>query len=211
MAMAAEKLVLDGKKSALIVVDMLNGFLDDQGFMGKIGLPIGYLKETLSPVKRLVKTCRSTGIPVIFTRNNLQADYSDAGRMDDIFPGAKDAKLNVGGTWDVQIHQDLNPQPGDYIIDKTRPSAFFNTNLEGILRGNHIDTVVVCGVTTEVCVESTVRDAFFRDYWVVLVKDAVAAVDLARHEGTLRNVEFGFGRLASTNEVIAALPAALVS
>lgn len=64
-------------------------------------------------------------------------------------------------------------QPGDYIVDKTRYSAFYNTNMEVILRGLSVDTVVVCGVTTDMCVESTVRDAFYRDYRVVLVRNAI--------------------------------------
>ena len=207
--MTTEKLVLDEKRTALIVVDMLNSFLDDRGSIAQLGLPVAYLKPTLPPVKHLAERFRSAGMPVIFTRNNLQSDYSDAGRLADRRQGAKEAQHSVGGTWGVQIHSELDLQPSDYVIDKTRPSAFYNTNIEGILRGRHIETVVVCGVTTEICVESTVRDAFFRDYWVVVVKDAVAALDPMRHEGSLRTIEFGFGRLATTDEVVAALPAAL--
>ena len=205
-AMTSEKLNIDERKTALIVVDMTNAFLDDRGSMVKLGLSVDNLKATLPPVKRLVEACRIAHIPVIFTRNNLQSDYSDAGRLADLRPAAKAEQHNVGGTWGVEIHPELNLQASDYVIDKTRASAFYNTNLDGILRGRHIETVVVCGVTTEICVESTVRDAYFRDYWVVVVKDAVAAVDSSRHAGSLLNIEFGFGRLATTDEVIAALP-----
>ena len=90
--MTTEKLILDEKRTALIVVDMLNSFLDDRGSIAQLGLPVAYLKPTLPPVKHLVERFRSAGMPVIFTRNNLQADYSDAGRLADLRPGAKEAQ-----------------------------------------------------------------------------------------------------------------------
>lgn len=198
---------LDPKKTALIVVDMQNGFLDDNGFMNKMGMPITYLKPVLPKVKRLIGICRGVGIPVIYTRFVLRPDYADAGIYAMWRPRAKESKTGVAGTWDVDIHKDIAPQPNDYIVNKQRASAFYNTNMEIILRGLQAEAVLVCGVTTEVCVESTVRDAFFRDYWVVVVKDAVAAADPQRHEGSLRNIEYGFGTLATVAGVAAMLRA----
>ena len=203
--MNAKKLVLDTIKTALIVVDMQNGFLDDNGFMNKMGLPISNLKSMLNPVKKLIDGCRKSGVPIIFTRYILRPDYVDAGCFARLYDGAKDAQALVAETWDVELHPELKPQPEDYIVDKTRYSAFVNTDLEILLKGLHVDTVVICGVTTEICVESTARDAFARDYWAVLVKDAVAAVDMVRHDATLLNFEYGFGPLATVEEVIEAL------
>ena len=204
--MDADKLVLDAKKIALIVVDMQNGFLDDKGFMNKMGLPITNLKPMLQPVKRLIDGCRNSGVPIIFTRYILRPDYVNAGTFGRLYAGAQEAQALAAGTWDVELHPDLEPQPADYIVDKPRYSAFVNTDLEILLKGLHADTVVLCGVTTEICVESTARDAFARDYWVVMVKDAMAAVDMARHDATLLNFEYGFGPSATVDEVIDALP-----
>ena len=198
-------LVLKKDTNALIVVDMQNGLLDKRGFMAKLGLPVEYLIPTLGPVKRLVEFCRSQGVPVIFTRYILRPDYSDAGRFAEVFPTAKDKGAMISGTWGVEIHPELGPQPSDYVVDKTRYTAFYNTNLDAILEKLQVATLVVCGVTTEMCVESTIRDAFFRDYRIVLVKDAVAAVDPVRHEGTLRTIGYGFGDLATVDEVILAM------
>ncbi len=77
--------------------------------------------------------------------------------------------------------------------------------MEVILRGLGVNTVIVCGVTTEICVESTIRDAFFRDYRIVVPYDAVAAIDPVRHEGTLRTIKYGFGTVTTTEQVIGAL------
>ena len=198
-------LAIDKQKTALIVVDMQNQCLRDEGAFVKLGLDITYLKSTLEPVKRLVETCHREGIPIIFTRSVLRPDYKDAGLFAELFPTAREAGAKIAGTWNVEIVEELAPRPGDYIVDKARYSAFYNTNMEVILHGLGVDTLIVCGVTTEVCVESTLSDAFSRDYHVVLVRDAVAAVDPIRHEGALRTIEYAFGKLVSLEEVTALL------
>ena len=205
MAISDSGLLLKKGQNALIVVDMQNGYLDERGFVTKLGLSVKYLVPTVGPVKRIVEFCRSRGVPVIFTRYVLRRDYSDAGRFAEVFPTARDIGAMIDGTWDVEIHPDLGPQAGDYVVEKTRYTAFYNTNLDQILERLRVDTLLVCGVTTEMCVESTVRDAFFRDYRIVLVKDAVAAVDPVRHEGSLRTIEYGFGELATVDDIILAL------
>jgi len=203
--------VLDSKKAVLIVVDMQNSFLRDEGAFSRMGLNITYLKSTLKPVMRLVEVCRKVGIPIIFTRYVLRPDYTDAGLLVKLFPAARGRSAMVTGTWDSEIVDELSAQPKDYIIDKTRYSAFYNTNMEVILRGLGVDTVVVCGVTTELCVSSTIRDAFFRDYHIVPVKDAMAAIDPVRHDGAIRNFEYGFGKPVTTDEVVASLTSHPVS
>lgn len=198
-------LTLQGRKPTMIVVDMQNAFLHDQGSVAAMGLDITYMKETVGPVTRLVDACHTASIPIIFTRYVLRADYTDAGLREERRPGACASGSLVAGSWDSDLDPRMDVQPSDYILDKTRYSSFYNTNLEVILRGLQVDTLIVCGVTTEICVESTIRDAYFRDFRILVPEDAVAATDIERHRGTLRTIEYGFGTVTATNALVEAL------
>ena len=197
--------ILDRTKTALIVVDMQNGFLDDEGSVSRGGMNITELKKTVGPVQQLVDACHTTNVPIIFTRHVLRADFKDAGLLVVLRPVFKEVNALVAGTWDAELDPRMDAQPRDYILDKTRFSAFYNTNLEVILRGLAVDTLIICGVTTEICVESTTRDAFFRDFKISVPEDAVASMDVVRHQGTLRTIQYGFGTVTTTAEVIDSL------
>ena len=201
---------IDPRKTALIVVDMQNAFIRDEGSMLKRGLNNELLKPTVEPVKRLVAIARRVGMPIVFTRTCLRPDYKDAGLRKERFSNAN-YKALARGTWDVELIDDLVPAPEDHVVDKPRPSAFYNTDLEVILRGEAVDTLIVCGVTTEICVESTIRDAYFRDYAILVPTDAVAAFDVERHQGALKIIEYGFGTLVTTEQIEAALATAAKS
>lgn len=202
-------LLMTPQKTALIVVDMQNGFLRNDGFMAKVGLDISRCQQTVEPIHRLVEAFHQVGSPVIFTQMVLRADYKDAGILPSLFPGMQEVGAMIRGTWDAAIIEELTPEAVDWIVEKARYSAFYNTNLEVILRGLGVNTLVITGVTTNICVESTLRDAFFRDYQVILPQDATAAVSKAMEEGTFLTVHYGFGRLSSTSEVLSALEAGI--
>jgi len=106
------------------------------------------------------------------------------------------------GTWDSELDPRMDQRLEDYVLDKTRYSSFYNTSLEVILRGLGVDTLIICGVTTEICVESTIRDAYFRDFKILVPKDAVAAMDIERHKGTLVTIEYGFGSVTTSAKLI---------
>lgn len=194
-------------KTALIVVDMQNGFCRDEGFMKKIEFDISTSQAAIGPVRRLVDAAHDAGLPVFFTRYALNEDYSDGGLLLEVLPQVKGTGGMVRDTWDAEIVDELAPAPGDRVIDKTRYSAFYDTDLERQLRELGIDTLVVCGVTTNVCVESTVRDAFFRDIRVIVPSDATAAVTPELHEGALRDFEYCFGPVVRTEELESAMRA----
>ena len=196
---------LDRTKTAMIVVDMQNAFLSDEGSMVKTGMDITELKKTAAPVRRLVEACHSADIPIVFTRMVQRADFKDVGLRLERRPALKEVDSLVAGTWDAELDPRMDARPKDYILDKSRYSSFYNTNLEVILRGLAVDTLIICGVTTEICVESTIRDAYFRDFRIVVPEDAVAAMDVARHQGTLLTIQFGFGTVTTTAEVIDSL------
>ena len=173
--------------------------------MVKTGMDITELKKTAAPVCRLVEACHGAAIPIIFTRMVQRADFKDAGLRLERRPALKEVDSLVAGTWDAELDPRMDVHPEDYILDKTRYSSFYNTNLEVILRGVAVDTLIICGVTTEICVESTIRDAYFRDFKIVVPEDAVAALDVARHQGTLLTIQYGFGTVTTTADVIDSL------
>jgi ureidoacrylate peracid hydrolase len=200
--MPSDNKSLSESKVAMIVVDMQNAYLDDEGSMNKSGMDITELKKTVLPVSSLITACRSVDVPIIFTRYVLRADYKDAGLRSVRGPKFKEINSLVMGTWDSELDPRMDQRLEDYVLDKTRYSSFYNTSLEVILRGLGVDTLIVCGVTTEICVESTIRDAYFRDFKIIVPKDAVAAMDIGRHKGTLATIEFGFGSVTTSAELI---------
>jgi ureidoacrylate peracid hydrolase len=201
-----------GKAPALIVIDMQNGFCREEGFMNKLGLDWKMAVEAIEPIKRLLAAARQAGIPIFHTRYSLNPDYSDAGLIIERFAALKDTGGMVRGTWDNAIIDELAPREGEVVIDKTRYTAFYGTDLEDRLRELGTDTLIVCGVTTEICVESTIRDAFFRDIRILIPDDATGAASRQRHEDALRVITYGFGTVTNVEELeqaLAALPQAV--
>jgi len=196
-----------GRKPALIVIDMQNGFCDEAGFMNTIGLGHEASAAAIAPISRLLGAARKAGIPVFFTRYSLNPDYSDAGLLLEVFPQIEGTGGMVRGSWDAEVVDALEPLPGEVVLDKTRYSAFYDTDLEPRLRELGVDTLIVCGVTTNICVESTVRDAFFRDIRVIVPSDGTAAVTPELHEGALADFTYGFGQVVTVAELVEALAA----
>lgn len=193
-------------RTVLLIIDMQNGTCRSDGSLAKSGLDISGCAEIIPRVAALAKACRQHGVSVIYTRYVLRPDYRDIGLLREVFPKFETVGHAIIGTWDAEILDELAPKPGDYVIDKSRYSAFYNTNLEVVLRGLGADTLLLTGVTTNICVESTLRDAFVRDYHVVLVEDCTAAVDIAMKQATIRTVKYGFGSVVSSADMIRALP-----
>lgn len=191
-----------GRNPALIVIDMQNGFVDPEGFMNKIGLDYMSSAAAIEPISRLLAAAREAGIPIFFTRYSLNEDYSDAGLLLEVFPQIREAGGMIRNTWDADVCDALAPRQGETVIDKTRYSAFYDTDLQERLVRLGVDTLIVCGVTTNVCVESTVRDAFFRDIRVVVPSDGTAAVTPELHEGALDDFRYGFGQVVTVDELV---------
>jgi len=181
---------------ALLVIDMQNGFLREEYSLG--------IADTQEPfaaavpgTARLVEAARAADVPVIYTRYVYLPGNDDqlppAGRAQ----GAPFEPRLVAGTPDVEIVPELAPAPGDQVIDKSRASAFYGTRLEPLLTARGIRSVVVCGVTTNICVETTARDASQRGYRTYVVEDAVGEAELSRHWHALYTVEFIFGTVCT--------------
>jgi len=185
-------LTVNPEKAALIVVDMQNFFLDHNSPTFTPGaLPI------LPNVKTLIQTFRHAERPVVSTRHVHHPDGIDAGIMGWWWDG-----MCIDGTPESEVHSELAPLPQEKQILKHRYSAFYNTDLEVILRGMGVEELVISGTMTNMCCESTARDAYYRDYRVFFPADGTGAVNDAFHEATLLNLAFGFVVVTTTNEII---------
>jgi ureidoacrylate peracid hydrolase len=194
---------LGKERTALIVVDMQNGFCTHEGSMAKLGFDVDRLMAAIPGCERLAAAAREAGVRVIYTQYVYQDGVADGGVVvDEIFPALRDVNLCVEGTWDAEIIESMKPQKGDFIVKKNRPSAFYSTSLESYLRSTKVENVVICGVTTNMCVETTARDASQRDYRTFVVSDATGEVEQDRYDVALKSLGFLFARVMTVNEVL---------
>jgi ureidoacrylate peracid hydrolase len=212
--MDTKKMGPDISKSALIIVDMQNDFVHPDGALGQrarenperdIDMP--FLMGTIPNVSRLADVFRTSGRPIIYLAHVLKPDYSDAQipywRIDRS-PGGNRTFI-VEGTWGAQIVDDLEPREGEHLVVKKGFGGFSNTPLDTILRNMGVTTCVVSGVTTCVCVSTTVRGGVDHNYRVILVGDAVAEVSRETHEAELKTMSRVFADVKMTDEVVAML------
>jgi ureidoacrylate peracid hydrolase len=194
-------LALPKEKTALIVVDVQNSFCTPQGLLGTIGFDLSACIAAVEPCRRLVDAAHAADVPVIFTRYVFRKDYRDQGMLGKLVPDMERVGCLIEGTDDAQIVDALPVLPQDFIVDKNRPSSFYATTLETYLRSLQIQSLVVCGVTTNCCVETTVRDASQRDYETFIVEDAVGETDPERHRIALKSMGLLFGQLVRVADV----------
>jgi ureidoacrylate peracid hydrolase len=215
--MAIETMGPDIRKSALIIVDMQNDFVHPDGGFACIarenpeaGIDMPFLMATIPNVQRLARVFREAGRPVIYIAHVLKPDYSDAQfpywRFG-LAPGGN-RTFCVEGTWGAQIVDDLKPEEGEHLAVKKGFGGFSNTPLDTILRNMGVTTCVVSGVTTCVCVSTTIRGGVEHNYRMILVEDAVAEVSRDTHEAELKTMARVFADVKTTNEVVAILAGA---
>jgi ureidoacrylate peracid hydrolase len=211
-----EPVEVDLSKSAVVVVDMQNAFASKGGMLDIAGADLSGAPGVVSVIGRILSAARRAAMPVVYLQMGYKADLSDSGgpespnwhkelgiRMMNCRPELK-GKLVTEGTWDFAIVDELAPQPGDIVIVKTRYSGFSRTALDAELQGRGVRYLFFTGIATNVCVESTLRDAFFLDYWPILITDAsMAAGPPSVQEATLFNIESYFGWTIPSGEFLA--------
>jgi nicotinamidase-related amidase len=217
-SMAAEpyELEFDSASTALIIIDMQRDFVMPGGFGEALGNDVKQLQVTIAPTKTILEGARKAGILVIHTREGHRPDLSDCPpsklvrgrgktRIGDVGPMGR---ILVRGELGHDIVPELYPIAGEVVIDKPGKGAFFATDLELILRDRGIKTLMVCGVTTEVCVNTTVREANDRGYECVVLSDCVgsyypefqkAALAMIKAQGGI------FGWVSDSKRALAAL------
>ena len=168
---------------ALLVVDMQNGFCDPEGSFTRIDMGLEGAAEAIHHAAIAVAQARRAGVPVVFTRHLYRPGRADEGRaLKRNSPALAGVDGLEAGTWDAEVVAELGCGPQDLVVDKVRFDAFQWTSLEPLLRGLGVDELVVCGVVTNICVETTVRSAFMRDFPVALLADCCAAKTRRLHE-----------------------------
>jgi ureidoacrylate peracid hydrolase len=171
---------------ALLVVDMQNGFCHPEGSFARIGMGLEGATEAVRNAAVAVEQARRARIPVVFTRHLYRPGRADEGRaLKQNSPALAGVDGLKAGTWDADVVDELGCGMGDLVVDKVRFDAFQWTSLEPLLRGLGADELVVCGVVTNICVETTVRSAFMRDFPVTLLADCCAAATRRLHELSL--------------------------
>jgi ureidoacrylate peracid hydrolase len=188
---------------AVIVVDMQNWFCKDEpGQVRPKGRGIDNFAKAIPGCVALVEAAREAGHMVIFTRYVHMQDNIDEkrpmGRRAQKAPGEK---ILEPGTWGIELLDEFNVRPDEPVIDKSRPSSFYGTRLEPLLTANGIKSVVICGVTTNICVETTARDASQRGYDTYVVEDATGEFEMSRHWHSLYTIEWSFGSVVKVADV----------
>jgi ureidoacrylate peracid hydrolase len=203
--------------TALVVVDMQNAFASEGGLLDLAGFDISGAGPVIEVNRRLIGAARLAGVTVVYLQMSFKPDLSDSGgpaspnyhkelalRLMRERPELA-GKLLVDGTWDWQIVDALKPGPGDLVVRKSRYSGFCRTGLEDLLSARGVRHLLFTGIATNVCVESTARDAFFAEFWPILVEDAMshAGPDFTR-QATLWNFEHVLGWVTRSADVLAA-------
>ena len=196
-----DALKLNPKTTAVILIDMINAVAKGEG--PPYNVPPNR-QEVIDNFVRLVAHCREVGTPLIYITTYRRPDNSDAPRTIADAGGGGGVPM-LEGTSAVEVIDELAPQPGDYLVVKPRFSAYYGTNVEGILKSLGAETILVGGISTQRSVEGTARDAKNRDTQCVVVSDCCTAGEIDVHEMTIKHVLPLLVRVRTTDEVIAAL------
>jgi ureidoacrylate peracid hydrolase len=205
-----EPLALPASKTAVIVIDMQNAYASKGGYLDLAGFDISGAAKVIENTKQVLEVARAAGVQVIYFQNGWDCEYVEAGG-----PGSPNfhksnalktmrknpalmGKLLARGGWDYELVDELKPKPGDIQLHKTRYSGFFNSQLDSVLRARGIRHLVFVGIATNVCVESTLRDGFFLEYFGVVLEDAThqAGPDFVQ-KAAIYNIETFFGWVSS--------------
>ena len=223
-----EPIAMDTAKTAVIVVDMQNDFGSKGGMFDRAGIDISIIQRAVAPTARVLAAARKAGIAVVYLKMAFQPDLSDMGVRDSPnwrdhqrmgvgtavrAPNGTESRILVRDTWNTDIVSDLKPQPADTLIYKHRFSGFFQTNLDLKLKDLGARYLIFTGCTTSVCVESTIRDAMFRDYSPVLLADCTGepvgyGLPRSNHEASLLLIEMMLGWVSTSDQFIKALESA---
>ena len=187
-----------GNRPALLLIDMQNDFCDPDAPTTLYPS----IHSTYEPIQRLCNAARERGVPVIYTQGLVAADGSSTGLWRLKMRNHELRGVQVEGGRGAEIITELKPQPGDRIIRKWRPSAFFRTDLEVFLGVRHIDTLLVCGTSVSGCVRATITDGFMRDIRCMVVKEAVADRSAAIMEANLFDLDQKYADVVSADECL---------
>lgn len=222
----------DIASTAVIVVDMENDFGSKGGMFDRAGIDISMIQKAVNPTAKVLSAARQAGIKIIYLKMGYQADLSDLGTEDSpnrighlhamhvgdtiTTPAGTKSRILIRDSWGTDIVTELKPTKDDIVLYKTRFSGFYQTDLDLILKKMGIRKIIFTGCTTSVCVESTIRDAMFRDYTPILLEDCAAepvGSDFSRsnHDASLFVIEKVFGRISDSDKFVKSIENAYVN
>jgi ureidoacrylate peracid hydrolase len=211
-----EAVEFDPRASAVMVIDMQNYDCTPGGFFDLVGTDFSHGRNVVEPIKRVLDHARSAGVPVVYTEMVLPADrrlwptpespwYRKANPKQWAGDPELERGLGIEGTWAAQTVDELKPTEADYVIKKQVYSGFVNTDLDIILRRLGVRYLFFTGIGTPTCVEATARDAYFRDYWPILLSDCCGAILPETHEQALFAIKRRYGWVTSADSFLGAL------
>jgi len=223
-----EPLSIDIGRTALIVVDMQNDFCSKRGLFGRAGINISVIQKAVAPTRKVLSAAREAGIKIVYLKMGFQADLSDLGDRDSpsrvrhlhygvgqpcMGSDGRQGRFLIRDTWNTDVIEELRPQAEDAVVYKHRFSGFYETELDDILRRLRIKNLIFTGCTTSVCVDSTIRDATFRDYRCVLLADCSgepigSELPRSNHEASVLTIQTVLGWVSDSERFESALRAA---
>jgi ureidoacrylate peracid hydrolase len=197
---AAVRWELVPNRTVLVLIDLQNDFLHAEGWYAQHGIDISHMRRVIEPTQRLLEAARRAEIPVVWTRHGYR-DARDAGPFLELRPFLKDGGLRLG-TWGFELYSELEVRQEDWLVEKSRLSAFFNTKLETVLRALDGETVLIGGVLTNQCVAATSKDASFRDFKPIVVEECVGTTLPHLHEPAIEMMRVGWSEVQSLGETV---------
>jgi len=216
---------IDPAQTAVIVVDMQNDFGSVGGMFERAGIDISPIQAAIVPTAKVLDAARKAGIPIVYLQMQHRPDMADMGAADSPHrqrhmrlsvgqmmkaPDGTEGGILIAGSWGAQIVDALKPQARDMVVPKHRFSGFYETALNTVLQGLGAKHLIFTGCTTSICVESTIRDAMFRDYHCVLLEDCTAEPighgnSRSNHDASLLTIEVLFGWISDSQKFVEAV------
>ena len=189
--------------AALLVIDVQNDFVADGGFFDRIGADVKTVQKSMPNLERLVGKAREAGVPVIFVQAIYDPEYLSAPMRERNQRRSVELPRCLTGSWGADFYC-VRPVPGEPVVIKHRYSAILNTELVALLKDRSIRSLLLAGVATDTCVESTGRDAYFIDYYVTIVADCCGAASESDHLGALKRFDRDYGAIVTSDDLIGA-------
>jgi nicotinamidase-related amidase len=176
------------KNTALLVIDFINDIVHPDG---KIIATATFVEKhyVIENANRVIAFAREHKIPIAFVKVGFSESYLECSAHSPLFGQAKEFKVFQLNTWGTEFHEKLDVKPSDFVIIKNRVSAFYATSLEPFLRANRIQNIILTGVSTDMAIQSTAREAHDRDYEVIIISDACGTGLKESHDFTLRELQ----------------------
>ncbi|HEX9466436.1 MAG TPA: isochorismatase family cysteine hydrolase [Alphaproteobacteria bacterium] len=191
------------ENAALVVVDVQNDFVADGGFFAKVGADVKTVQRMIPTLQRLIDRARAAGVLVVFVQAIYDPEYLSAPMRERNRRRTVEMPRCLTGSWGADFYG-VRPRPGEPVVIKHRYSGMINTELDAVLKRNGVRSLLLTGVATDTCVESTARDAYFIDYYVTMVSDCCAAFNERDHLAALARFDRDYGAVVTAAEIIGA-------